>query len=163
MAAPREEASWTVHRDGRHGFTLSYPAAWVTREHIKEADLLSHGAVFMAASPEGDLLFEVYSLKLNPLRLYLDLYQDLSRKQHRNTRVVGQSSYPLASGQHCVRITITDIERTVLSTSAEFTTDYFLIDAGTKVLSLNFKVLTSNYPAYEARFRRIVEDLKLEE
>ncbi len=56
----------------------------------------------------------------------------------------------------------TSIERLVEGSRAEFTTDYYLVDAGIRVLSLNFKVLTSHYPDREPVFARVVDSLSLE-
>lgn len=153
-----EVRSWSDPR----GFSLEFPIKWGTGDRVERAQSLSHGAALIAAAPEGDLLFELYVLKPNALKLYGDLYQKNAREHHLETRVVGTGVYELDGGQRCLRLTLTSIERLVAGGRAEFTTDYYIIDAGTRVLSLNFKVLTAHYADREPVFARVVDSLAVE-
>lgn len=56
---------------------------------------------------------------------------------------------------------MTGIERLAAGSRAEFTTDYYLVDAGPRVLSLNFKVLTARYPEREPVFAGVVDSLAI--
>lgn len=150
--------AWTDPR----GFGLELPAEWGTGEQVERAQSLSQGATLIAAAPEGDLLFELFVLKPNPLKLYAELYQQNARKHHLEVRVVGTGVYELESGHRCLRLTLTCIERLVEGSRAEFTTDYYLVDAGNRILSLNFKVLTARYNEREHVFARVVDSLQLE-
>ena len=151
--------SWSDLR----GFGLELPADWGTGEEVQRSRSLGQGAALIAAAPEGDLLFELYVLKPNPLKLYADLYQDNSRRHHLEVRVMGTGIYELDSGQRCLRLTLTGMERLVEGSRREFTTDHYLVDLGARVLSFNFKVLTSRYAAREPLFAQIVDSLRLEE
>lgn len=144
------------------GFSLELPDDWGTGEQVERARSLSQGSTLIAAAPEGDLLFELYVLKPNPLKLYADLYQKNAREHHLETRVVGTGIYELGSGHRCLRLTLTSLERLVEGSRAEFTTDYYLIDAGVRVLSLNFKVLTSHYAGREPVFAKVAGSLRVE-
>ncbi len=93
------------------GFSLELPVDWGTGEQVERAKSLSQGAALIAAAPEGDLLFELYVLKHNPLKLYADLYQKNAREHHLETRVVGTGIYELDNGHRCLRLTLTCIER----------------------------------------------------
>lgn len=143
------------------GISLELPGEWGTGDEVQRARSLSQGAALIAAAPEGDLLFELYVLKSNPLKLYADLYQANAKKHHLEVRVVGTGVYELETGHRCLRLTLTCIERLVEGSRAEFTTDYYLVDAGERVLSLNFKVLTVRYAVREPAFSRIVDSLRL--
>lgn len=153
-----EVRSWSDPR----GFSLELPVEWGTGAQVERAKSLSQGAALIAAAPEGDLLFELYVLKPNPLKLYAELYQRNAREHHLENRVVGTGVYELGNGHRCLRVTLTCIERLVEGSRAEFTTDYYLVDAGARVLSLNFKVLTSHYPDREPVFARVVDSLAVE-
>ena len=144
------------------GFALELPVEWGTGEQVARAETLSKGAALIAAAPEGDILFELFVLKPNPLKLYAELYQKNAREHHLDTRVVGTGVYELDNGHRCLRLTLTSIERLVEGSRAEFTTDYYLIDAGARVLSLNFKVLTSHYADREPAFARVVDSLSVD-
>ena len=76
---------------------------------------------------------------------------------------MGTGIYELDSGQRCLRLTLTGMERLVEGSRREFTTDHYLVDLGARVLSFNFKVLTSRYAAREPLFAQIVDSLRLEE
>ena len=148
-------------RDPRKHFSLRYPSDWATGDSVVLPQGAGQGASFIGASPDGEALLEVYSLKANPLKLYAELYQDASRRKNAGTRVVGTGPFELASGQRCVRVTLTAIEPTIRASHAEFTTDYFLVDAGVRVLSLNFKTLTSRFSHWEPVFDKVVRSLDL--
>ncbi|MBI4423889.1 MAG: hypothetical protein HY554_09185 [Elusimicrobia bacterium] len=154
-------SGWTTWSDQR-GFSLALPDTWGTGEQVEGSGRLGAGATLIAAAPESDLLFELYVLKANPLKLYADLYQENALRHHVQVRVMGTGVYELDSGHRCLRLTLTGIERTVDGEGAEFTTDYYLVDAGPRVLSLNFKVLTPRYAQREGLFSQIVDSLALD-
>ncbi|MCX5787676.1 MAG: hypothetical protein NTX64_04075 [Elusimicrobia bacterium] len=153
----------TKHWSDPRGFGLELPGSWGTGAEVHRPESIGQGAALVAAAPEGDLLFELYSLKPNPLKLYADLYQENARRYHLEVRVMGTGVYELDSGHRCLRLTLTDIERMVEGSRSEFTTDYYLIDFGERVLSLNFKVITSRYAEREPLFAAVVDSLRVEE
>ena len=153
----------TKHWSDPRGFGLGLPGDWGTGDQVQRPKNIGQGAALVAAAPEGDILFELYVLKTNPLKLYADLYQRNARSHHLEVRVMGTGVYELDSGQRCLRLTLTDIERTAEGSRSEFTTDYYLVDLGARVLSLNFKVITSRYAQREQVFAGIVDSLRVEE
>lgn len=80
--------AWREWSDPR-GFALKLPKDWGTGAEVERAGSLSKGASLIAAAPEGDLLFELYVLKPNPLKLYAELYQKTAREHHLESRVMG--------------------------------------------------------------------------
>jgi hypothetical protein len=151
------------HWSDPRGFGLELPEDWGMGDEVQRPKSIGQGAALVAAAREGDLLFELYVLKPNPLKLYADLYQENSRRHHLEVRVMGTGVYELDSGHRCLRLTLTDIERMTEGSRTEFTTDYYLVDFGVRVLSLNFKVLTSHYAEREPLFAAVVDSLRLEE
>ena len=139
-------------------FSLAYPAEWLTRERIDGP--LSPGSAFVAMDRAGCMLLEAFLLGPNTLEFYAQMWASDQKDVHPDTRVLATTPFPLEGGREALRLTLTYTEGTIAGTSHPFTTDYFLIDAGSRVLSLNFKVLASRHDAMRETFEAVARSVR---
>ncbi len=157
-AAPAT-GSWRPFSSPDGVFSLTYPPEWLTRERISGP--LSPGSAFAAMDPSGTMLLEAFLLKPNTLEFYAGMWEEDQRGVHPDTRVLATAAVPLEGGREGLRLTLAYTEGTIAGTAQPFTTDYFLIDAGSHILSLNFKVLSSKHEWMRGTFEGIARSVRL--
>lgn len=150
--------SWRSFSSPDGSFALSYPPEWLTRERISGP--VSPGAAFVALDPSGTMMLEAFLLKPNTLRFYAGMWEEDQRGVHPDTRVLSTAAVPLEGGREALRLTLTYTEGTIAGSPQPFTTDYFLMEAGSQVLSLNFKVLSSQYGKMQGTFEAVARSVR---
>jgi hypothetical protein len=150
--------SWNSFSSPDGVFSLNYPSEWLTRERISGP--LSPGSAFVALNPSGTIMLEAFLLKTNTLKFYAGMWEEDQRGVHPDTRVLSTEAVPLGGGREGLRLTLTYTEGTIAGTTQPFTTDYFLLDAGSQVLSLNFKVLSSQYDGMRGMFEAVARSVR---
>ncbi len=151
--------SWRSYSSPDGIFSLDHPSEWLTRERIEGP--LSPGSAFAAMDRTGCMLLEAFLLQANILRFYAQMWEKDQKEVHPDTRILATSPVPLEGGREGLRLTLSYSEGTMAGTSQPFTTDYFLIDAGSNVLSLNFKVLASRYERMRGTFEAVARSVRL--
>jgi hypothetical protein len=150
--------SWKSFSSPDGAFSLDCPSEWLTRERISGP--VSPGAAFVALNPSGTMMLEAFLLKANTLKFYAGMWEEDLRGVHPDTRVLSTAAVPLEGGREALRLTLTYTEGTIAGTTRPFTTDFFLMEAGAQVLSLNFKVLSSQYDGMRGTFEAVARSVR---
>ena len=151
--------SWRSFSSPDGVFSLAQPSEWLTRERIDGP--LSPGSAFAAMDPTGCMLLEAFLLQANTLKFYARMWEEDQKDVHPDTRILATAPIPLEGGREGLRLTLSYSEGTIAGTTQPFTTDYFLIDAGSNVLSLNFKVLASMYDRMQGTFEAVARSVRV--
>ena len=155
----RSGDTWARFASPTGGFSLDYPGDWLTREQINGP--ISQDSSFVAVDPTGETLFEVFSLVPKPLPFYVAVTERDQKADHHDTTIIASTPFTLESAKECLRITLTYTEPTIRGTEESFTSDYYLINTGSAVLSLNFKVLSAKYQRLRATFETVARKVRL--
>jgi hypothetical protein len=107
------------------------------------------------------MLLEAFLLQANTLKFYAQMWEEDQKDVHPDTRILATTPVPLEGGREGLRLTLSYSEGTIAGTTRPFTSDYFLIDAGSNVLSLNFKVLASMYDRMQGTFEAVARSVRL--
>jgi tetratricopeptide (TPR) repeat protein len=157
-------------RDVRHPnglFSLRIPSDW------QEISPLSPDAVFAAVGPARHVLLEIFCVqsKDGPGKTGFDAATKLARaitgwvrSRHPDVREVWQGNGGTSYNAICRRLIIEYTERFVSAgkrRSGLFKTDHFFIGSQDRVLFANFKLLSSEYSAWETTFERIVSSISI--
>jgi tetratricopeptide (TPR) repeat protein len=158
---------WRNFRHRKGLFSVRLPSDW------QEISPLSADAAFAAAAPTKRVLLEIFCGESNagPGKTGFAAVADLShamvgllRAKHPDVREVWQGSGGTSYDAVCRRLIIEYTERYASADkfrSGLFTIDYFLIGTENRFFFVNFKLLSSEYPAWANIFERIASGISI--